>query len=374
MRIAYFTESLLPHVDGVSLTLARLFATLEEYGVEFRVYSPFVPGEEVSWSRRVRRVRSARFPLYPEYRVSFPGGPAVRGDLERFQPQLVHLVSPTPMAWWALRWARRRGVPAVASFHTDFISYFPYYRVAPLAPLGWRALRWFHNRCVATFAPSAALERQLAQRGIVGVESWSRGIDAGRFSPERRDPQLRRRWGAGERPVLLFVGRLVREKDLLELPQVRSRLREGGMDPLLVLVGDGPLRAQLEEALPGALFSGHLEGEELARHYASADLFVFPSTTETFGNVVLEAAAAGLPAVVAGRGGPPDLVTHGVTGLVARANDPGDFAACVGLLLSHPDRLGEMGRRARALAVGRDWTAINRGLIERYRQLAGAAA
>jgi phosphatidylinositol alpha 1,6-mannosyltransferase len=371
MRVAYFTESLLPLVDGVSLTLARLFDTLEEEGVDFRIFSPFVPGPELAWSGRVRRVRSARFPLYRDYRVSFPGGRSLRRDLEEYAPTLVHLVSPTPMALWAQGWARRRGIPVVASFHTDFVSYFPYYRVGALMPAGWRALRWFHNRCAATFAPSAALERQLAARGISGVEGWSRGIDAQRFSPTRRDPALRSSWGAGAgQPVLLFVGRLVREKDLLELPEILRHLREEELDPRLVLVGDGPLREELERALPDAVFRGHQEGEELARHYASADLFVFPSTTETFGNVVLEAAASGLPAVVAGRGGPPDLVEHGRSGLVARPNDPADFAARVATLLRDPRRMAEMGGRARAAAVERDWTRINLKLVERCRALA----
>jgi phosphatidylinositol alpha 1,6-mannosyltransferase len=372
MRIAYFTESLLPLVDGVSLTLSRLFTTLEEEGVDFRIYSPFVPGPELAWSHRVRGVRSFRFPLYRDYRVSLPGGRALRRDLQAFRPTLVHLVSPTPMALWAQSWARRRGIPPVASFHTDFISYFPYYRVGPLMPLGWRALRWFHNRCAATFVPSPPLERQLSAHGLRGVENWSRGIDARRFSPERRETRLRAEWGADEeRQVLLFVGRLVREKDLLELPEVQRRLRTAGHDPLLVMVGDGPLRQELEAALPDAVFRGHLEGAELARHYASADLFLFPSTTETFGNVVLEAAASGLPAVVAGKGGPPALVAHGSSGLVARPNDPADFAASVASLLGDRERLRAMGRAARELAVGRDWTRINRDLVERYREICG---
>jgi phosphatidylinositol alpha 1,6-mannosyltransferase len=375
MKVAYFTESLLPLVDGVSLTLARLFGTLERADVEFLIFSPFVPGADLSWAGRVRRVRSVRFPLYPDYRVSLPFSRRVRRELDSFQPDLIHVVSPTPMAVWAQRLAKRRGIPVVSSFHTDFVSYFRHYRMGGLEPLGWRGLRWFYNRCAATFAPAESVVRALGEQGIRGAESWSRGIDARRFSPDLRDEALRASWGAApEVPVLLFVGRLVREKDLLEFEAITRRLRERELEFRLVLVGDGPLLEELERALPEARFAGHRDGDDLARHFASADLFLFPSTTETFGNVVVEAAASGVPAVVAGRGGPPDLIVPGETGLIARANDPTDFAASVAGLLGNRERLSAMGRSARSLAVERDWERINLRLIERYRELAATHA
>jgi phosphatidylinositol alpha 1,6-mannosyltransferase len=375
MKVAYFTESLLPLVDGVSLTLARLFGTLERADVEFLIFSPFVPGADLSWAGRVRRVRSVCFPLYPDYRVSLPFSRRVRRELDSFQPDLIHVVSPTPMAVWAQRLAKRRGIPVVSSFHTDFVSYFRHYRMGGLEPLGWRGLRWFYNRCAATFAPAESVVRALGEQGIRGAESWSRGIDARRFSPDLRDEALRASWGAApEVPVLLFVGRLVREKDLLEFEAITRRLRERELEFRLVLVGDGPLLEELERALPEARFAGYRDGDDLARHFASADLFLFPSTTETFGNVVVEAAASGVPAVVAGRGGPPDLIVPGETGLIARANDPTDFAACVAGLLGNRERLSAMGRSARSLAVERDWERINLRLIERYRELAATHA
>jgi phosphatidylinositol alpha 1,6-mannosyltransferase len=375
MKVAYFTESLLPLVDGVSLTLARLFGTLERADVEFLIFSPFVPGADLSWAGRVRRVRSVRFPLYPDYRVSLPFSRRVRRELDSFQPDLIHVVSPTPMAVWAQRLAKRRGIPVVSSFHTDFVSYFRHYRMGGLEPLGWRGLRWFYNRCAATFAPAESVVRALGEQGIRGAESWSRGIDARRFSPDLRDEALRASWGAApEVPVLLFVGRLVREKDLLEFEAITRRLRERELEFRLVLVGDGPLLEELERALPEARFAGHRDGDDLARHFASADLFLFPSTTETFGNVVVEAAASGVPAVVAGRGGPPDLIVPGETGLIARANDPTDFAGSVAGLLGNRERLSAMGRSARSLAVERDWERINLRLIERYRELAATHA
>lgn len=374
MKIAYFTESLLPHVDGVSRTLAQLFATLEARGQEFRVHSPFVPGPEVSWSGRVRAVPYVRFPLYPDYRVSLPWGHGVGRELDAWGPDLVHVVSPTPMASWAQRWAARRGVPVVSSFHTHFVSYFRYYGVPALEGFGWGMLRRFYARCARVYAPSRSIIRELEAHGIGRLELWSRGMDTRRFSPEFRDPELRRAVGADDRtPIVLLVSRLVREKDLADLVEMDALLRARGARHRLVLVGDGPMRAELEASLPDAHFAGHQAGEALARWYASGDVFVFPSTTETFGNVVTEALASGLPAVVVDRGGPPDQVEPGGNGWIARANDPADLADRVESLLRDPEARARMGRRAVASARERDWSAINGRLLDSYAAVVAAA-
>lgn len=362
-------------MDGVSRTLARLFDTLEQRAVEFRVFSPFVPDETVGWSGRVRALRYARFPLYPDYRVSFPWwSRGVAAELDSFAPDLVHVVSPTPGAVWAQRWARRHGVPVVASFHTHFVSYFRYYGVRPLERLGWAALRRFYGRCARVYAPSNSIIRELEGEGIRNVELWSRGIDLSRFSPDRRDEELRARVGAdGSTPLLLLVSRLVKEKDLDDLVGVDAELRRRGVGFRLALVGDGPMRGELEARLPGAWFAGHTVGDELSRWYASADVFVFPSTTETLGNVVLEAMASGVPAVVVDRGGPQDLIEPGVNGFVARANDVEQISDAVERLLTDAALRARMGAAARESAASRDWEAINGGLIESYAEVVGRA-
>jgi glycosyltransferase involved in cell wall biosynthesis len=368
MKVVYFTESLLPHVDGVSRTLAQLFGFLERSGVDFRVYSPFVPGPEISWSGRVREVPFVRFPLYPDYRVSSPFGGKVLREVEAWGPDLVHLVSPTPMATKAAKWARRNGIPAVSSFHTHFVSYFRYYGAPWAEGFGWRMLKRFYDRCERVYVPTDAIIRELAEHGITNTEPWSRGIDLARFSPAHRSAELRAQAGADDdTPILLMVSRLVKEKDMADLVQMDRILRQRGNTHRLVLVGDGPMRGELQAALPDAHFAGHQGGDGLARWYASGDVFVFPSTTETFGNVVLEAQASGLPAVVVDKGGPPDLVEPGRTGFIARANDPADLAAQCETLLRDPERRARMGSQAREAARARDWAAINGRLIESYR-------
>jgi len=372
VRIAYFTESLYPLVDGVSRTLARLFDTLTDRAIPFRVFSPFVPDRSIRWSDRVRPVRYFRFPPYPDYRVSLPGGRLVTDELEGFAPDLIHVVSPTPMAVWAQRYGRRHGIPVVSSFHTHFVSYFRYYGVRALERGGWRMMRWFYERCERVYAPTWSIVRELEAEGIRNVELWSRGIDARAFSPAHRDEALRQKVGASEDlPLVLLVSRLVKEKDLGDLVEVDRILRERGVGFRLALVGEGPMRPELESRLPHAHFPGHQAGEALARWYASADVFVFPSTTETLGNVVLEALASGVPAVVVDQGGPQDLVAPGETGFIAHANDPPDIAERVEELLRDPELRARMGSAARAAAAERDWSAINGRLIDSYQRLLG---
>lgn len=371
MRIAYFTESLLPLVDGVSLTLGHLFDDLERRGIEFRVYSPFTPPADIRWAHRVRTLPSVSFPLYTDYRLSIPWGQGLAGELDDWDPDLVHVVSPTPAAAWAQRWATRRRVPRVATFHTHFVSYFRYYGFRALERLGWWLIRRFYRRCGVIYTPSEAMAEQLRARGIRPVRIWGRGVDTGAFSPAWRDPELRASVGADEdTPLLLMVSRLVKEKDLLDLPPMVRLLDENGIRYRLALVGDGPLRDQLEEALPRATFAGYQSGHQLSRWYASADVFVFPSTTETFGNVVQESLASGVPAVVVDRGGPQTVIDPGTTGLVARSNDPSDLADKVARLLEDAGLRSAMGRAARRQTESRSWDRVNDALLDGYRALA----
>jgi glycosyltransferase involved in cell wall biosynthesis len=373
MRVALFTESLPPLVDGVARTLTRLCETMAQDGIGFRIVTPVRPDATFPWRERVHTVASVPVALYDYYRMGLPYLQGVSRMLDRWRPHLIHLANPTPLNLFGSAYARRRGVPVVSSYHTHFVRYFRYYGFGGLEEAGWRYLRWFHNRTARTFAPSPSAVRELAARGVRGAALWGRGIDLERFTPEWRDEALRRAVGAGpDVPLLLFVGRLVKEKDLDDLVAADGILRARGRRYRLGLVGDGPMRAELEERLPQAHFTGTVTGETLHRWFASADAFVFPSTTETFGNVVLESAASGVPAVVADRGGVVDVVRHGVTGLIARANDPLDFAAKVEALLAHPARARRLGVQARALARSASWTEVNRGLIGRWEEVVKA--
>ena len=375
MRIAYFTESLYPLVDGVSRTLARLFDTLESRDIDFLVFSPFIPGPEVSWQSRVRKTPYIHFPPYPDYRVSVPRIAPYRRALEEFSPDLVHVVSPTPLAYRAQTLAIDMGIPVVASFHTHFVSYFRFYGIGRFESQGWSLLRRFYRRCDRIYVPSESIIGELRDQGMENLELWSRGIDLTGFSPTHRDRDfLHDQYGVqADVPVLLLVSRLVKEKDLGDLIPLDRALKKRGIRYRFALVGDGPMRPTLERALPDAIFAGQQSGAGLARWYASADVFVFPSTTETLGNVVLEALASGTPAVVVDRGGPQDLIRHGLNGFVARSNDIDDIAGYLERLLGDDELRARFGEAGRTSASSRKWEEINGGLIESYSRVIDAS-
>ncbi|MCU0610299.1 MAG: glycosyltransferase family 1 protein [Candidatus Eisenbacteria bacterium] len=366
MRVAYFTESLPPNTDGVVRTLCNLTQSLDRRGVDYRFFSPFKPDRSFSWSHRVYKLVSLPVALYSEYRLAIPYLHPLDRELDRYRPDLIHVTSPSLLGMFGADYARRRGLPAVSSYHTHFVSYLSYYGFTKVAGLGWRFLHWFHNQFEKTYAPSPSAVRELTERGIRRVELWQRGVDLDRFSPAYRSDALRRSVGAADRPLLLFVGRLVKEKDLDDLVAASRILEQRGCPFALAIVGDGPMRDELQHALPYAQFPGYQHGDLLSTWYASADLFVFPSTTETFGNVVLEAFASGLPAIGVAQGGVADIITPGKDGVLACPHDPQSMANAVESLILDGARRVTMGRAARDTAASYSWDAINAGLIRSY--------
>lgn len=370
MRVAYFSECLPPHTDGVARTLSNLMESLRAREVDFRVVSGAEWDGSAWWADRVFRVPAASLFLYPDYKVGWPGMPGLTRMLDRFEPEIVHAANPTPNGVFAAHYARRRGIPAVTTYHTRFTAYLPYYGLGSLEPMIWGFLRWFHGLFDVTYAPTEAAARELREQGIGNVQIWSRGVDTARFDPSYRSTALRESVGASDQaPLLLFVGRLVKEKDLADLVAAANLLRARGRRFKLVIVGDGPMRDELRRAAPYAHVPGIQVGENLARWYASADALVFPSTTETFGNVVLEAFASQLPVVGVRMGGVADLIDHGVNGLLVTPNAPEELAAAVETLLRDPARRAHLRAGAIRSAAERDWSRVNDGLLHSYDRL-----
>lgn len=366
MKIAYFTESLPPLVDGVTRTLTRLADTLEKDQVPYRFYSPVKPDASIYWHDKVHKVASVPFPLYSYYRVSLPYFHGLWRELEAFKPDLLHVCSPTLLGLYAMRYARGKNIPIVASYHTHFVSYFPYYGLEQMERLGWNYLHWFHNQCQRTWAPSHSAAEQLRDEGIENVSLWQRGIDLHHFSPQHRSEELRRSVGAADRPLLLYVGRLVKEKDLDDLVQAALYLNKTGCQYSLVVIGSGPMQTELQRQMPFAHFIGNQQGRSLAQWYASADLFAFPSTTETFGNVILESLASGTPAVGVSAGGVGDLIKSGVNGYLTRPKDPAHFGVTLRWLLQDEAARKALAARARDSVQTFDWDLINRRLLSDY--------
>ena len=368
MKIALFTETFLPKIDGVVNTLCQLLRHLERRGHEAVVIAPG-KGPETFASARVIYHRGVGLPMYPELRVVSPFTD-VGASLLDFRPDLVHVANPVLLGVAGTRWAERSGFPVIASYHTDVPGYARTYGFPALALPLWRYLRWVHDKAALNLCPSTATLADLEARGFSHLKLWTRGVDADRFSPEKASQEWRHRLTGGnpQAPLLLYVGRLAPEKRVDWL----RPLLAGLPGARLAIVGGGPSREELERSFAGTptVFPGYLQGEELASAYASADIFAFPSNSETFGNVVLEAAASGLPVVAPRAGGVVDIVRNGETGFLFEAHSRQAFCDSVHSLVHDLGGRREMSAKARSLAEGRSWEAVLDGLIEEYHRVA----
>ncbi len=359
-RIALFTGAYNHIADGVSLTLNRLVSYLERNGAEVLVFAPTIADPPVEHAGTLIPIPSIAAPGRPEYRISLGLPPSARRTLAEFQPTLFHIATPDLLGNQALRLAKKWGIPAVASYHTHFSSYLKYYGFEELEGFLWKYLRRFYRQCEHVYVPSQSMAAVLRAHEIKkGIRLWQRGVNTALFNPERRSMSWRHAIGIADHEVVItFVGRLVWEKGLGLYADVIEGLKERGIPHRSMIVGDGPAREELMQRLPDTLFTGHLTGEALARAYASSDVFFFPSETETFGNVTLEAMASGLPAVCADATGSSGLVRHGVSGFLAPAGEADVFLEYVARLATDAALRYTMGENAVLLAQQYEWDAV----------------
>lgn len=359
-------------VSGVGLTLQRLARALEARGHAVRVYSAtYSTPRGRERPAELRASPSIPLFLYPDVQWAFPQLGAIMRDLEEFGPDLVHCATEFSMGLTGLRAADRLGVPVLASAHTDYDRYASRYGLRWAADAGWRYLRWFYQQASLVLCPSRMYEAHLHRRGVSHTGIWSRGVDLGRFHPGFRSGVWREQLGGG--PVVLYVGRIAREKNVELLLEAWRRLGPQRGPARLVLVGKGPLFPRLQEQRhEGVVGLGQLEGEALSQAYASADVFAFPSTTETFGNVLLEAMASGLPSVAARAGGVLDFAAHGRNAWLAEPDDAGNLAEGLALLLADEALRVRLGGEALETARSRAWDAIFDRLMADYQRVASA--
>lgn len=289
----------------------------------------------------------------------------------RFNPHLIHVASPDPLGKQAIKFAKKYDIPVVASYHTHFSSYLDYYKLGIFKGLLWRFLRRFYSQCEQVYVPSQSMIDVLRSHDIDGnLFLWERGVEMSLFNPERRSMQWRRNLGiADDEVVVTFISRLVWEKGLSVFVDVINGLKARGIAHRSVIVGDGPARAELEDQLSDTLFLGHQKGEALATAYASSDIFFFPSETETFGNVTLEAMASGLPAVCANATGSRSLIRDGVTGFLAEPRNAASFLEPVSRLIQDKELRIGMGQLALKRAKQYDWPVILQRINGYYDEL-----
>ncbi|GAA5523039.1 glycosyltransferase family 1 protein [Aliifodinibius salicampi] len=369
-RVAIFTGNYNHIQDGVSLTLNRLVAYLETEGVPVIVFGPTVENPPMDHEGEFVPVPSVPMPGRSEYRITVGFPESAQKRLREFDPTLIHLATPDVLGFRAMRWAQANNIQIVASYHTHFTSYLKYYNLDMLKLLGWKYLEWFYSQCKHIYVPSPSMAKELNEEGIdEGIRIWARGVNTDEFNPKFRDMEWRRSIGIEDSDkVVSFVSRLVWEKNLQTYVDTVKRLRQKYDSIKPMIVGDGPAKKELEHMLPEAHFTGFVTGDELSRAYASSDVFLFPSETETFGNVTLEAMSSGLPCVVADATGSRSLVESGVNGFLAAPRDTKEFARCVAKILEDELMQESMAKAARQKALAYSWENVNKKLLENYRE------
>ncbi|MEN2767006.1 glycosyltransferase family 4 protein [Ornithinibacillus xuwenensis] len=367
MKIAIFTDTFSPDVNGVAKTLKRFTDYLEDRGIAYRVFAPKSSTNNL-FSTEIHRFRSLPFFLYPDCRLALPNMLHVKEELTQFKPDIIHVATPFNIGLCGLHYAKKLNIPVVGSYHTDFDKYLEYYDLQFLTKLLWKYMRWFHRPLRKIFVPSIDTMTHLKKHGFTNLEIWPRGIDCSVFHPSYDQQSIRDKYGIKEKYILLYVGRIAPEKDVMLLPSIHAQLpKEIQNDVHWFVVGDGPQQQDLKKQAPHNMtFAGFLTGTDLAHAYAAADLFVFPSSTETFGNVVLESLASGTPAVCANAGGVRGIIQNQVTGLLCERKNIAAFAQAIQTLLeNHPNRK-EMGWNGRNYALTQSWESIFERLLENY--------
>ncbi len=365
MRIVVMTEPFLPKIDGIVTMLTRTVECLRRRGDEVLLFAPSGGPKEL-FGAEVVGLPSLRFPLYPELRLALPRA-SMRAKIVAFSPDVIHVFEPALLGIGGIYYSQALKLPLVVSAHTDIPAYLRYYKIGALEGLTWMLMRERHRRSDVNLCTSTATLNDLQAHGIANLALWERAVDSTLFRAGARSDEMRNRLSDGEpgKPLLLYVGRLSAEKQVDQLRDVVRALP----GTRLAIVGDGPVRADLERHFKETptVFTGYLQGESLASAFASADMFIFPSQTETLGLVLLEAMAAGCPVVACRAGGIPDAVQDGRTGFLFEPGEPDGLVNCVRRALASGE-LGSIRARAREDVEQHSWEGATEQLRQLYTQ------
>ena len=369
MKIAFFTETFLPKVDGIVTRLTKTIEFLTKNGDEVIVFCPEGCPDSYKGATIVG-VAAMPLPLYPELKLGLPG-PAVSDKLEEFKPDLVHVVNPAVLGLGGIWLAKTNNIPLIASYHTHLPKYLEHYGMGMLEPLLWELLKAAHNQALLNLCTSTAMVNELDDKGIQRTALWQRGVDTENFRPELRSEKMREKLFGNYQntdSLLIYVGRLSAEKQIERIKPVLDNIPGA----CLALVGDGPYRGQLEKIFENTKtnFIGYLSGEELASAYASGDIFLFPSSTETLGLVLLEAMAAGCPVIGANKGGIPDIINNGINGCLynpdEKDNGERSLIEATKKILADKNKKEAMRKEARKEAEQWDWNQATLQLQKYY--------
>jgi phosphatidylinositol alpha 1,6-mannosyltransferase len=365
MRIAYTAGKMVEEYDGVTRVLFKWSEHLQKKNIPHIFISGEVPPKEKQ-NVPMFRVPSIPFPLYKEYPFSLPSPKTFDAVLNEFKPDIIHFNSPCPLAFASLKYGRKHDVPVVSTYHTHFLSYAQYYKLKPFVEAGWMLYHHVYNQCAQVYVPSTPILDELEAGGLRTLQFLPHGVDVNAFNPTFFSENWKKEIGAEDKFVVLYAGRLVWEKDLRVLADVYKSLTQNRKDVVFVLAGDGPIQNELEQMMPDAIFLGHLNTKQVATAFASSDAFIFPSKTETFGNVTLEAMACGNVPLCAAAGGALDLIRNEENGFLIEPDDVNGFVKAITALADNPSLRNAMVERALAFAQQQSWDTIVEKMLALY--------
>ena len=365
--IAVVTETYVPDVNGVASTLHQLVSGLVKQGVTLQLVKPGDPETDISDEcLQVTSVRGLSIPFYPVLQFGLPAIGILKKLWRNNPPHVVYIATEGPLGWAAMKVAKKLQIPAVSGFHTNFHSYSEYYRIGWLKRITLGYLRYLHNNTSSTLVPTRCQQTQLQELGFHNVDVLSHGVDVNRFSPAKRNLTLRASWGAGPNDVVcLYVGRLAKEKNIQLAIDAYRMVKRQQPKTRFVIVGGGPLQARLESQYPDIIFTGTLQGEELAQHFSSSDVFLFPSRTETFGLVTLEAMASGLAVLAFDYAAAHSYIVQGLSGLRIDLDHEDHFKKALSMLVHCPEAIQKMKAQAVEVAQTLQWDVIVEQFLEK---------
>ncbi|MCR6106838.1 glycosyltransferase family 1 protein [Salipaludibacillus agaradhaerens] len=369
MRIAIFSDTYVPEVNGVARTLKRLADYLTEREIDYKLFVPETLESTAPKTPTIERFRSIPFMLYRECRLAFPNVVHLKQSVEAFNPDIIHVATPFNLGLFAHHFGKKHHIPMVASYHTHFDDYLSYYHLDFLEKWLWKYMKWFHRPFEKVYVPSESTKAKLAFQDFhSNIDIWGRGVDHDFFTPQKRSTLIKENYGITEKNIILYAGRIAPEKDIQTVIKTYFNLPKSLFSQThLIMAGDGPLLSELKEKYNKEItFTGFANSDKLAELYASADIFMFPSATETFGNVVLEALSSGLPVIGADKGGTKHLVTDRKTGYLCSPGHVASFTTACTEVLTNTNLKAYMGRQARIQAMAHSWEDIFTKLMASY--------
>lgn len=366
MKIALFTDTFFPQINGVSNTIGKMIQYYEKMGIEYKLFTPKYETDPDGCN--IETFYSIRFFLYPEARLSIPNFGRINMLLADFKPDIVHNITEFNLGCTGMGYAKAHDVPCVSNYTTNFSHYADYYKLNFLKLPIWNWMKWFHNQNQLTLCPSRNAQKLLGAHGISNTELFSRGIDTNVFNPKLRSYDLRKKLGIENKITFLYVGRVSIEKDMDVLCKSYNSVRRKYKDrTALIVTGDGPYLEKCKRLLPkDTIFTGFKKGAALSEIYASSDVFVCPSSTETFGNVVQEAMASGLAVIGADAGGVGEIILNGTNGIKFKQKNAQELADCMARMIESDHLRNQLGVLGREYAENHSWDVVFDRLVETY--------